>query len=91
MKTYAAYRFITKDPAIAELQTVIEDHFGRRVTGKELVEVKDSGGPAAGTMRSWFFGKTRRPQNATLEAAGRALGYRRKWIKTNGKKAGPQG
>ena len=47
--------------------------------------IKESGGPAAGTMANWFFGKTYRPQNATLEAAGRALGYRRVWQKTNGK------
>jgi hypothetical protein len=36
-------------------------------------------------MHNWFFGTTRRPQSATLEAAGRALGYKRVWVKNNGK------
>ena len=81
MKTYSAYRFKTKDPAIDELRTLVEDHFGRRVNGKDFVAVKESGGPAAATMAGWFFGKTQRPQSATLEAAGRAIGYKRAWQK----------
>jgi len=27
------------------------------------------------------FGETRKPQNATIEAAGRAMGYQRVWQK----------
>ena len=84
MKTYSAYRFREKDPVIDEIRTLVEDHFGRRVNGKDCGAVKDSGGPAAGTMAAWFFGKTKRPQSATVEAAGRALGYKRKWVKMNG-------
>jgi hypothetical protein len=85
MKTYAAYRFTSKDPAIDELRTVVEDHFGHRVNTKDLKQVMESGGPTRGTMKAWFFGKTRRPQSATLEAAGRAMGYKRTWVKLNGK------
>ena len=85
LKLYKAYSFRTKDPAIDELRTVVEDHFGRRVSKKDLVEIEESGGPAAGTMNEWFFGQTRRPQSATLEAAGRAIGFRRRWVKDNGK------
>jgi len=85
MKTYSAYRFREKDPVIDEIRTLVEDHFGRRVNSKDFGAVKESGGPAAGTMAGWFFGKTRRPQSATIEAAGRALGYKRKWVKLNGK------
>lgn len=80
---YKAYLFRSKDPAIDELRTVVEDHFGHRVTRKDLKEIEEGGGPKTNTMGGWFFGKTRRPQNPTLEAAGRALGYRRKWVKTN--------
>jgi hypothetical protein len=83
MKTYGAYRFRTKDPSIDELRTVVEDHFGRRVNGKDLSAIKEAGGPSHGAMASWFFGKTQRPQSATLEAAGRAIGYKRKWVKMN--------
>jgi hypothetical protein len=84
LPTYKAYVFRTKDPAIDELRTVVEDHFGHRVTNKDLKAIEEDGGPKLGTMRGWFFGKTRRPQNPTLEAAGRALGYQRKWVKMNG-------
>lgn len=85
MKTYSAYRFTGKDKVIDEVRTLVEDHFGRRVNSKDLGEVKESGGPSTGTMVAWFFGKTKRPQSATVEAAGRAIGYQRVWRKMNGK------
>jgi hypothetical protein len=84
MRIYGAYRFRSKDPCIDELRTLVEDHFGRRVNNKDLSKVKESGGPSAVTMGAWFFGKTKRPQSATLEAAGRAIGYKRKWVKSDG-------
>jgi hypothetical protein len=76
---YGAYVFKTKDPAIDILRTVVEDHFGHRVKNKDLQQISLEGGPSVACMRAWFFGKTRRPQNPTLEAAGRALGYERVW------------
>lgn len=81
---YSAYRFRTKDPAIDEFRTVCEDHFGHRVTRKDLKAIEEGGGPKVGTVANWFFGKVLRPQNPTLEAAGRALGYKRRWVKMNG-------
>jgi hypothetical protein len=30
---------------------------------------------------AWFLRTTKRPQNVTLEAAGRAMGYKRVWQK----------
>jgi hypothetical protein len=78
---YRSYVFTKKDPAIDELRTVVEDHFGARVTRKHLKEIEESGGPKLGTMANWFFGGTLRPQNPTIEAAGRAIGYRRAWVK----------
>jgi len=86
LRTYSAYLFKTKDPAIDEFRTVVEDHFGHRVTKKDLKMISEDGGPTKGTMVGWFFGKTRRPQNPTLEAAGRALGWKRQWVKMNGSK-----
>lgn len=81
MPLYQSYLFRDKDPAIDELRTVIEDHFGKRVNSKDLTAISGDGGPTTGCMSAWFFGKTRRPQNATLEAAGRAIGYQRVWRK----------
>jgi len=78
---YGAYVFRQKDPAIDELRTIVEDHFGHRVNGKDLTVISGSGGPSIAAMRGWFFGATQRPQNPTLEAAGRALGFQRIWRK----------
>ena len=82
LRLYSAYLFRTKDPVIDELRTVMQDHFGKRNLSKEnYKEVEESGGPSRSTVKAWFEGKTRRPQSATLEAAGRALGYKRTWVK----------
>jgi hypothetical protein len=78
---YKSYMFREKDPAIDELRTVVQGHFKGKLTTKQLREIEDAGGPTSGCMSAWFFGTTKRPQNATLEAAGRALGYERKWQK----------
>lgn len=80
MRTYSAYRFTEKDPAIDAIRTVMQDHFGKRnLSHEDYAEIPENGGPSASTVKHWFEGKTKRPQNATLEAAGRALGYRRVW------------
>jgi hypothetical protein len=76
---YGAYVFKTKDPSIDQFRTLAEDHFGHRVTAKDLTHVHEAGGPSASCMRQWIFGKTMRPTNSAMEAAGRALGYQRVW------------
>jgi hypothetical protein len=80
-RVYGAYRFKDKDPSIDQTRTLFEDVFGERVNNKMFAKVEESGGPSVGCMVGWFFGKTRRPKNETLEAAGRAIGYRRQWVK----------
>ena len=87
MRLYQSYMFRDKDPAIDEFRTLMQDHFGKRnMTGKEFKTVETEGGPTAACVKGWLHGKTKRPQNATLEAAGRALGMRRIWVRHNGKK-----
>jgi hypothetical protein len=76
---YKAYLFTTKDPVIDELRTLAEDFFKEKVNGKNLGEIEKGGGPKIGTMKQWFFGKTKRPTNATIEAAGRSIGFERTW------------
>lgn len=80
-KLYGAYLFRKKDPVIDELRSLIEDSVGARVTGKHLKKIAEDGGPTASAMRGWFFGKTQRPQSPSVEAAGRAIGYKRAWVK----------
>jgi len=78
---YKSYTFRGKDPAIDDLRTIAEDVFGEAVSGRSIKAIHDEGGPSRAAMRSWFFGKTKRPTNATIEAAGRAMGYERAWRK----------
>ena len=80
-----AYLFRDKDPVIDQLRTMVEDEFGHRLSRKALQMIEDKGGPKLGTMAGWFLGPVKRPQSATIEGCGRALGYERKWIKRNGK------
>jgi hypothetical protein len=84
MGTYKSYVFRDKDPAIEELRALFERHNlqGERMTRKDLAEIEKGGGPKVGTTSNWFFGKVRRPHNASLEAAGRSIGWRRVWKKT---------
>ena len=78
---YKSYMFRTKDPVIDELRTMCEDFFGRRVDHKSLAAITEAGGPSISCMNAWFFGKTKRPINPTIEAAGRAMGFKRKWVR----------
>lgn len=85
MKLYKSYLFRDKDPAIDELRTLVQNGSGSKITRKSLKAIEEGGGPQVGTTAAWFFGATKRPQNATLEAAGRALGFRRVWRPDKGK------
>ena len=80
MKTYKAYRFTGKDPVIDELKKLTERSLGD-ASSRSLRTVSNSGGPATSTMNAWYRGKTMRPNNSTIEAAGRALGFKRVWVK----------
>lgn len=81
MKLYKSYMFRSKEPVIDETRTMLEDHFGEKITRKMLRGIERDGGPTTGAMAGWFFGKTRRPTNAAIEACGRTIGYQRKWVK----------
>ena len=85
MRTYKAYLFRSKDPVIDELRTIVQDVTGdKNLKTGTLSQIEDDGGPTVSCMQGWFRGKTKRPQNCTVEAVGRALGMKRTWVK-NGK------
>lgn len=77
--TYKAYLFKDKDPSIYQLRDLAEAFIGEKVTRKNLRQIETAGGPTINTMHKWFYGATKRPTNAALEAAGRAIGWERKW------------
>lgn len=79
-RTFAAYLFRNKDPVMDEVRVMIEDHFGERLCHRHFKLIQEAGGPTATTLRGWYMGKTLRPQNASVEATGRALGRRRTWL-----------
>jgi hypothetical protein len=83
MTLYTAYNFIDKDPVIDELRTIFQDQNHGKLDGSYFNKVHENGGPTASCLRAWFFGDTKRPQSVTIEAAGRAMGYKRKWVKHN--------
>lgn len=80
LNTYKAYNFKEKDPQIDELRTKLEKKYNRRIDYSMLQDTHDEGGPSVGCMVGWFMKDTRSPRNETLEAAGRANGFRRKWV-----------
>jgi len=77
--------FRNRDPVIDEMRTIIQDTYGQKITGKAMKDIEDHGGPKAGTIRNWLFGDTKRPQSASIEAAGRAMGMKRVWVRANTK------
>ena len=81
MPIYGSYVFRQKEPVIDMTRTLFEDVYGRKIDSKMLAEIQKNGGPTVSCMHGWFFGKTMRPTNATVEAAGRSLGWERVWKK----------
>ena len=72
---YKSYSFKDKDPVIDEMRSLVERE------KKSYQEIHEISGVSVSTLAGWFHGKTRRPQSATVEAVGRALGYQRRWMR----------
>jgi len=73
ISSYNTYAFKDKDPVIDELRTLVQD------SNKSYSEIAHDAGMSQSTLHNWFHGKTRRPQSASIEAAGRAIGKMRIW------------
>lgn len=84
---YGAYLFRDKDPEIDGLRTKLQQKFGR-LDRKLLRKLEENGGAKVGTTSGWFFGKTMRPQNASLESTGRAAGIKRAWVEMSAAEIG---
>lgn len=77
---YNTYKFRGQDPEITRLKTMFMS--SNDMTKTELARIS---GVSKNTHYNWWRGKTRQPQNATIEATGRALGFQRKWVPYNGR------
>lgn len=81
--SYKTYKFRGRqDPDIHK----IKDMF-LNANDMTKTELSRKSGVSMSTHGNWFRGKTRQPQNATIEATGRALGFRRQWVAYNGRKS----
>lgn len=68
IRVYKSYNFRDKDPVIDVVRTVVED------AGKSYAKVERDSGVTTQTLRNWFYGRTKRPQFATVAAVVRACG-----------------
>ena len=73
MKPYRNYNFLTKDPVIDAMRTVIKSE--EKLKNAEAHAIT---GVATATFENWFNGTTCKPQNATVCQAMGALGYLRR-------------
>ena len=70
MVRYLSYGFIDKDPIIDEVRTIVAD------SGMTYKQIHEASGVSIGTLVSWFGGKAKRPQAATVNAVLRTMGYK---------------
>jgi DNA invertase Pin-like site-specific DNA recombinase len=71
---YKTYSFRDKDPVIDQLRTMTKD------SGRKTSEIAHAAGLSPTTPTNWFKKGVRRPQSASVEAYGRALGKKRVWV-----------
>lgn len=69
------YRFKDADPALEQVRSVI------RESGETANRVAKAASVATTTVINILNKKTKRPQNATVEAIFRSLGYRRELVR----------
>jgi len=75
IQLYKTYSFKTKDPVIDELRGMV------KTSGLSYQDIHSKSNVSVSTLQNWFHGVTRRPQSATVEAVGRACGFKRDWVK----------
>src|SRR6185437_5874266 len=68
------YRFKDKDPAIDAFRAALER------SGLSLAQVSTRSNVSLTTLYNWDYGKTKKPQHATLSAAMEACGYKEVWM-----------
>ena len=69
--TYRSYSFKDKDEVIFEVESLMKKE------GLSAVDVFHLSHVSPTTIKNWTHGETKRPQNATLEAVIRGMGYKR--------------
>src|SRR4051812_50020520 len=83
------YRYSDRDP---DLSFIISAIHQSNLSISELQErcldaTNNTGWIAYTTINNWLTGKTRRPQNRSLNIVAQALGYTRQWTRRNSSKS----
>jgi DNA-binding phage protein len=78
LRAYKSYNFVDKDPVIHKLEQAVKD------SGMSYTAIEEASGVTTKTLYAWFYGKTRRPQYATLNAVARAIGFSLDLVKRKG-------
>lgn len=79
-KKKEGYRFIDKDPDMDMVVAAIGNS-GLSSEKIEALTISIGRKVSASTIIGWTYGKTKRPQNYTLNSVMIALGYEREWKK----------
>jgi DNA-binding phage protein len=70
-KLHTTYLFKTKDPAIDYIREAFTQ---ARAAKRSTSSIAGTAGVAPGTVSAMFYGKTRKPQFATMVRVARAIG-----------------
>lgn len=73
LNLYKSYNFVDKDPVIDLMSGISQRN---KIS---IPKIAADSGVSEATIRNWFFGKTKRPQFATVAAVMSAMGYRINW------------
>lgn len=87
-REFRTYRFIDKDPVIDKLRTAIQRVYGRDDVAfrKGLAQISIRARISYSALCSWFYGDTKRPQFASLEATSRVIGMTFELVEWKGKR-----
>lgn len=70
-KVSGTYRWIDKDPIIDEISELI------RKDGRSIPDIAEAAYLSPVTLYNWIYGKTRKPNNVSIDFTLRALGFER--------------
>jgi hypothetical protein len=76
--TLSGYRWRDKDPDMDFIMQAIQD------APMTTQQIATASGVSYSTLTAWAFGKVRKPQNVTVNAVMRAIGWHRPWTRDRG-------
>ena len=79
-QSFLAYSWTDKDPELDFVKYAIEDS-GMTLEQIERETEKNNHKVSRYTLMSWYYGSTKRPQNATMNSVMAAIGWDRPWVR----------